>query len=210
MPAGVDDHGFRQARRRWQARLRRRGQVQATGIGLTPVPPLIVDVPTAQALSEFWRAAATPSARRRRHVATTALAAGTVMTGLSLYQLGVIRKLPELPLPGFDAERVDASAQAYQLLSSPDATLGVVSYAVTAALAGLGGEEPPVALSALLAAKAAVDLGWAAKLTLDQATKHRAACSWCLLATSLTVAGFVPAAEELRAAWRNRSAAPSS
>ena len=124
------------------------------------------------------------------------------MAGLSLYQLGVIPRLPELPLPGFDANRVDASAQAYQLLASPDATLGAVSYSVTAALAGLGGEEPPVALAALLTAKAAVDLGWAAKLTIDQATKHRAACSWCLLATSLTIATFVSAADELRATWR--------
>lgn len=56
---------------------------------------------------------------------------------------------------------VDASAQAYQLLASPDATLGAVSYSVTAALAGLGGDEPAVALAALLTAKAAVDLGWA-------------------------------------------------
>ncbi len=113
----------------------------------------------------------------------------------------MVRHLPELPLPGFDANRVDASAQAYQLLGSPDATLGVVSYSVTAALAALGGERPPIALSAVLAGKAAVDLGWAAKLTLDQATKHRAACSWCLLATSLTVATFVSAAGELRANW---------
>ena len=124
------------------------------------------------------------------------------MAGLSLYQLGVIGRLPELPLPGFDANRVDASAQAYQLLGSPDATLGVVSYSVTAALAALGGEQPPPALRGLLAAKAAIDLGWAGKLTLDQLTKHRAACSWCLLATSLTVATFVSAAAELRADWR--------
>ncbi len=176
-------------------------RVGASGVGFAPLPPLISDIPTAQLLSETWRTGETDSLRRRRRAAATALGSTTVMAGLSLYQMGVVRHLPELPLPGFDANRVDASAQAYQLLGSPDATLGVVSYSVTAALAALGGEKPSIALSAVLAGKAAVDLGWAAKLTLDQATKHRAACSWCLLATSLTVATFVSAAGELRANW---------
>ena len=186
---------------RRRARGRRPRPAEASPVGFAPLPPLISDIPTAQRLARAWRRGRTSSLRRRRHTATTALASTTVMAGLSLYQLGVIRRLPELPLPGFDANRVDASAQAYQLLGSPDATLGVVSYSVTAALAALGGDEPPLALSALVAGKAAVDLGWAAKLTLDQATKHRAACSWCLLATSLTVVTFVYAAAELRENW---------
>lgn len=188
-----------------KTRARRRGQAQASPIGFSPWPPLISEIRDAQDLSLLWRVGETPSLRRRRHAAGTALASATVMAGLSLYQLGVVRRLPELPLPGFDARVVDVSAQAYQLLGSPDATLGVVSYAVTAALAGLGGAQPPAGLSAVLAAKAAVDLGWAAKLTADQATKHRAACSWCLLASALTLATFVSAAAELRATWRNRS-----
>ena len=198
MPLPVD-------RVRLEARARRRGQAQATPIGLSPLPPLISGIRDAQDLSLLWRVGEAPSLRRRRHAASTALASATVMAGLSLYQLGVVRHLPELPLPGFDARVVDVSAQAYQLLGSPDATLGVVSYAVTAALAGLGGAQPPVAVAAALAAKAAVDLAWAAKLTADQATKHRAACSWCLLASALTLSTFVSAAAELRATWRNRS-----
>ena len=188
-------------RARARDRVRHRRPVEGSPVGFSPLKPLISDIPTAQKLARTWRRGKTPSLRRRRHTATTALASTTVMAGLSIYQLGVIRRLPELPLPGFDANRVDASAQAYQLLGSPDATLGVVSYSVTAALAVLGGEKPPPALTALVAGKAAIDLGWAAKLTLDQATKHRAACSWCLLATSLTVATFVNAAAELRANW---------
>ena len=188
--------------RRRGGRARRPGASEATPVGFSPLPPLISDIPTAQALSETWRTGETDSLRRRRRAAATALASTTVMAGLSLYQLGVIRRLPELPVPGFDANRVDASAQAYQLLAAPDATLGAVSYAATAALAALGGKDPPLGLSALAAGKAAFDLGWAAKLTLDQATKHRAACSWCLLATSLTIATFVSAAGELRATWR--------
>ncbi len=187
------------------ARARRRGQAGASAIGFRPRPPLISGTAAAQHLSLIWRVGESQSLRRRRRAATTALASASVMTGLSLYQLGVIRRLPELPLPGFDANVVDASAQAYQLLGSPDATLGVVSYGVTAAIAGLGGERPPAVLSAALAAKAAVDLGWAVKLTADQATKHRAACSWCLLASSLTLSTFVSAAGEFRASRRNRS-----
>lgn len=187
-----------------RARLRRRGQSLPRAVGMTTSLPLVADVQTAQRASLAWRAGASPSLERRRRAAATALGSATVMVGLALYQLGLVRRLPELPLPGFDANRVDASAQAYQILSAPDATLGVLSYASTAVLASAGGPRPPALLTATLAAKAAVDLGWAVKLTLDQPLKHRAACSWCLAASALTVATFASAVAEARATFSRR------
>jgi len=65
------------------------------------------------------------------------------------------------------------------------------------ALTVAGGEQPPRWLRALAAAKACVDAAYATKLTVDQATKHRAACSWCLLATAAT---FSALPQALRAA----------
>ncbi len=38
--------------------------------------------------------------------------------------MGIIEHLPEPPLPYFDADKVDAAAEAYAKLSTPDAVIG--------------------------------------------------------------------------------------
>jgi hypothetical protein len=52
---------------------------------------------------------------------------------IALYQSGVIRHIPEPPLPALDADRVDASAEAFERFEVGDAFLGFVSYGVTKA-----------------------------------------------------------------------------
>ena len=110
---------------------------------------------------------------------------------IALYQLGLIRHLPDPPLPMMNADRVDGSAEAYERFRMPDAVLGFGSYAVTMALAAMGGtrrarETPWIPLA--LAAKIAFDASNAGKLSVDQWTKHRAFCLWCLLAAAATFA----------------------
>ncbi len=128
--------------------------------------------------------------RRRRMVAFTLASIGS-MGVIALYQMGMISHLPEPPLPYLDADEIDAAPEAYAKLKSPDAALGLVSYATTLALIAAGGRDRartdrwiPVAL----AGKAAVDALQAAKLSVDQWTRHRAFCSWCLLASAATFA----------------------
>jgi uncharacterized membrane protein len=127
------------------------------------------------------------------------------MAVVVLYQMGVIRSIPEPPIPGFDADKVDASAEAYQLLAMPDGALGMVSYATTLMLAAAGGKDRartapwlPLALSA----KATVDAAQAAKLTWDQWADHRAFCSWCLLAAGATFSTLPATLPEARRALR--------
>jgi uncharacterized membrane protein len=110
---------------------------------------------------------------------------------IALYQTGLIRHLPEPPLPGLNADKVNGSAQAYEKFAVPDAILGLGSYAATMGLAAMGGSDrarklPLIPLA--LAAKVAFDVANAAKLTVDQWTKHRAFCLWCLIAASATFA----------------------
>ena len=38
---------------------------------------------------------------------------------IALYQTGIIRQLPDLPLPLMDAEKVDASEEVYENLPCP-------------------------------------------------------------------------------------------
>jgi uncharacterized membrane protein len=131
--------------------------------------------------------------RRRRAAVGLSLAAAATMGVVALYQVGVLRHLPDPPLPGFDADRVHGSAEAYPL-GVPDALLGLGSYAATAALAAAGGPDRarrapwlPIAL----AAKATADAAVATKLTCDEAFKLRAFSLWSLFATAATF-GILP------------------
>lgn len=128
------------------------------------------------------------------------------MALITLYQVGLIKHLPEPPLPFMNADKVDASAEAYEKLSTPDAVLGLGSYAATMALAAMGGADrvrtmPWVPIA--LAGKVAVDVATAAKLSIDQWTKHRAFCFWCLLAAAATFATAPLVVPEAIAATRS-------
>src|SRR5439155_15911003 len=128
---------------------------------------------------------------RRRGIVSLSMLASASMGIIALYQTGLIKHLPEPPLPRLDADKVDASAEAYEKLATPDAILGLGSYSATMALAAMGGKDrleemPWVPLA--LAAKVAFDVANAAKLSVDQWTKHKAFCFWCLLAATATFA----------------------
>lgn len=140
--------------------------------------------------------------RRRQVVGLSMISAGC-MGVIALYQFGITKHVPEPALPMLDADKVDGSGEAYQTLSVGDAFLGFVSYGVTMLLAAMGGPRRHVtnpALPLALAAKSLLDASQAAKLTVDQWTKHRAFCSWCLTAAAATFAVVPAAIPEARAA----------
>lgn len=162
--------------------------------------------PEAENVSDDLRRRSGPMLTRRRRVAGLSLAAAGSLGVVSLYQLGLVRHLPEPPLPLLDADRVDASGEAYNFLKTPDAAIGMISYAVTVALAGMGGADrartmPWVPLA--LAVKVAVDVAGSAFLTLEQGTRHKRFCSWCLGATAASLATVPAVIPEARAAWRH-------
>lgn len=141
---------------------------------------------------------------RRRGVVGWSLVGVAAMAPIVLYQMGIIKHLPEPPLPGFDADAVDASGEAYALLAMPDAVLGIGNYAATMALAAAGGErraEDHPWLPLALAAKVGIDVAVAAKLTVDQWTKHRAFCFWCLLGAGASLASAPLVVAEAKAGW---------
>lgn len=144
--------------------------------------------------------------RRRRGILGLSFIAAGCMQLISLYQMGLIRHLPEPPLRRLDADKVDASDEAYGRLSTPDAILGLGSYATTAALAAMGGKDRverqpwvPVAMGA----KVLVDAVQAGKLSRNQWVRHRAFCFWCLVAAGATFAA-VPLAIPESLAGLNR------
>jgi uncharacterized membrane protein len=159
----------------------------------------------ARRLSRELREETSPDLRRRRGIVSLSLLASASMGLIALYQTGLIRHLPEPPLPMMDADKVDASAEAYRKFNVPDAILGLGSYAATMGLAAMGGKDranemPLIPLA--LAAKIAFDVANAAKLSIDQWTKHRAFCFWCLLAAAATFSMLPLVAPEAMTAGR--------
>jgi uncharacterized membrane protein len=160
-------------------------------------------------LSAQLRLDRSPALRRRRAIVGLSLGAAGVMGLITLYQTGLLSRLPDLPLRRFDARKVNGSAQAYDRLDTPDAALGLASYATTLVLAAMGGRgrarrQPWIPL--LLMAKVVLDALEAARLTRDQWTKHRAFCAWCLAAAAATFATVPLAVPEARAAWATLTA----
>lgn len=165
----------------------------------------MIDHRAARVLSHEWRTSDARFLADRRATVGLTLVAMVSLGAVSLYQVGIIRHLPEPPLPFLDADTVDAAPEAYAILSMPDGVLGLVSYALTAALAASGPADrawsrPLIPLA--LAAKVGIDVATSTKLTVDQWTKHRAFCLWCLGASAATFATVPRVVPEARAAFR--------
>ncbi|HSH82021.1 MAG TPA: vitamin K epoxide reductase family protein [Herpetosiphonaceae bacterium] len=161
-----------------------------------------------ETLSRQLRKGSGPFLARRRGIVGLSLVSVNAMGLIVLYQMGIIEHLPEPPIAGLDADKVDASAEAYAYFSTPDAVIGLGSYAVTMGLAAMGGQDREIKqpwIPLALAAKVLVDAAQAGKLTVDQWTKHRAFCFWCLLAAGATFATVPLAIPEARAALREVS-----
>ncbi len=160
----------------------------------------------AEEVSDALRRGAGDYLEQRRRLAALVLSAMGLIGVVAAYQFGLLRRPPEPRLWRLDAERVDASGEAYQYLNTPDAAVGLASYALTLVLAGMGPAgrartRPWIPLA--LAAKAGADAAWGAYLTAEQGSKHRRFCSWCLLAAVSSVAAIPQALPEAGAAWRS-------
>lgn len=162
----------------------------------------------APVLSRALREGQSPDLQRRRWVLGLSLV-GLVAGGIvSLFQMGMLRRLPDLPFRPFDATRVDAAPYAYSRLQTPDAALMMVSYAITAALAAAGApdrarRDPAIPIA--LAAKTGFDSLSAIRLGLEEWRDTRALCGYCQAATVASVLSFALALPEAaRAARRLR------
>lgn len=165
-----------------------------------------LETDSPEALSQQLRQGSSGALQRRRGVIALSLAASAALGLLTLYQMGLIRHMPEPPLPGFDADKVNGSAEAYSKLAIPDALLGVSSYAGTMLLAAMGGlnrarEHPWMPLA--LAAKVGLDATLASILLLTQVLKLRAFSFWSLLTSAATFATVPLVIPEARAALRH-------
>lgn len=152
-----------------------------------------------KSLSRELREAKTPDLTRRRWIVGLSLLGGTMGQIVSLYQVGIVPRLPDPPGRLFDATKVDASPYAYSRFESPDGPAMVVSYAVTAWLAAAGGQgraqtRPWVPIA--LALKAVYDTAVALELAREEWRDNRALCEYCQVATLASAASVALAVPE--------------
>lgn len=160
----------------------------------------------AEAVSDGLRRLDTDLLTQRRWVAGLGLTAMAALGPVALYQLGIIKTVPELPLPFLRADDVDATGAAYRLFGTPDSALGLASYAATVALAGMGppdraDSQPWLAL--LMVAKVGLDAVSGGYLLAEQLTAHRKLCGWCTAASLLSFAAVPRVVPEARVAVRS-------
>lgn len=139
------------------------------------------------------RQAATPAAHYRRQIAALSAAGLIDFTIISLYQLGIIDKLPDLPGKLFDSNSVNASKDA-QVMGLPDGPVSLTLYAANILLAAgaLKQKKRGNIFDWLLAG---LTIGQAAGGTYylyNMATVQRKVCVYCVTGALINFATLSP------------------
>lgn len=141
-----------------------------------------------------------PWLQRRRRIAQIAALLAAEFGVIGMRQYGAIRRLPDLPVRGFDSNAVITSRAAYPF-GIPDAALAVTGAGAIIALAtARGARRSPwldLALGAGIAGGAA-----GALVYLGAMVKQRRACAYCFAGASGFLSLVPLAARGLLAAWR--------
>jgi len=146
-----------------------------------------------QQLREELQDGDTGDLRRRRGIVVCSLIGMASMAAVTLYQMGLIRHLPDPPLSRFDSDRVNASDTAYQY-GVPDGTLTLAGHATNAVMAAFGGghrttEQPwaPIVASG----KAVIEAVIAAKyLFYQMPVVEKKWCGYCIVDALMHIGTF--------------------
>jgi uncharacterized membrane protein len=157
-----------------------------------------------------WRKGQGRSLVRRRRLAVLAAMGLVDFAAISLYQLGVIRHLPDPPGRLFDSDAVNASRKAFAT-GIPGGTLGALLHASELVLLAASGTREtgrsPI-LDLLLGGAVVAGAGAAAHYLYDMAANEKRACVYCLVAAATAFAMIPLATPEVRSGIRALRARP--
>lgn len=164
-----------------------------------------------QQLSKELREGTSSDLERRRWIMGLSMLGASMGQIVSLYQTGVLKELPDLPIPFVDSDRVDASNYAYSRLNTPDGPLMLINYGVTAWLTSTGGEnrarENPL-IPVAMGAKLLVDCIASAELAREEWSENKAFCEYFQVATLCSFASLALAVPEVMSAVRTLMGQP--
>ena len=150
-------------------------------------------------LSHELRLETSADLNRRRWLVGLSMLGATIGQVVSLYQTGIIKRLPDPPIPFIDSNKVNASDYAYKRMDTPDALLMLLTYSVTAILAGAGGKNRaqtnpvlPIAMGIKTLADRALNL----KLAREEWQGNKALCFYCQTATVVSAVSAALAVPE--------------
>lgn len=134
-----------------------------------------------------------PEILLRRAVVGASLVGIACMAVTTLFQMGMLKRLADPPIEGFDSDKVNSSDLAYGW-GMPDSPISIGSHAVAIGLAAMGGvdrakTQPAVPLAATLAA--APGAATAARyLFHDMPVTEKGWCPWCIVDALAHIAVF--------------------
>ena len=158
---------------------------------------------------DLLRHGSSPDLRRRRATIVLSVVGMASMATTTLFQTGVLRRLPSPPLPGSNSERVALDPVAYPL-RVPDGAVALAGFGLNVPLAAWGGPDRARKLPwlpLLTTAKAAVDLGICGFYLSQMPTRMKAWCIYNFVATTCSTAILaysLPEAKRALASLRGR------
>ena len=139
------------------------------------------------------------SSQDRRRVAALSALGLIDFSIISLYQLGYIRSLPDLPGKIFDSNKVNASKDA-QIAGIPDGPISLGLYAANIFLtaAGMRKRKKRNFFDYLLGATAISQAAGAAQYLFTMITVQKRVCPYCVTGALINFATLVPIYRLLR------------
>lgn len=141
------------------------------------------------------RESGAPEVILRRAIVATSLFGIGAMAVIALFQSGLLRRLPDLPLEDFRSDEVNASDTAYGW-GMPDSPLSIGAHAASLAVATVGDEDRaqahpwlPLAASAVAAPAAITSARY---LFYDMPVREKGWCPYCIVdaLAHIAVLGF--------------------
>ncbi len=156
-------------------------------------------------LREDLQNSTSESLKKRRGIIALSLLGMGAMTAVTLLQTGIVKHLPDPPLPGFDSDKVNSSDTAYAL-GVPDGAVSLASLAANIPIAAFGGENrakemPLVPLAA--AAKSAVEAVVAGWYFYQMPTVEKKWCGYCIVGAIANIGIAALSLPEAKEAWQN-------
>lgn len=141
-------------------------------------------------IRDIFQKTRSPSLSRRRKIVGLSLL-GAFNAGLmTLHQTGILKRLPDLPGPIFDANYVTLTPKAFEY-KIPDGPLALTAYAVLTVLATFGGDRSvsrPAVLDKTLFGLAALNALAAYQYQFNMIFKQKRICIYCVSATIINTA----------------------